>query len=145
MVKRRVDYGWVAIGILAVLSVFTMVKLAQADNSKLEVRGSVNDGTTTLQDSGLITKYFTTGVRQQQTLSLTASAFTTVTIPTGAKALLVDVGSVTGIKLKGVTGDAGISLDSTVPMLLPISQDGSATIGFQNMNSSAKSVTAYWF
>lgn len=116
-----------------------------AESSKVEVRATIDDGTSVLQDTGAITKYFTSGARQQQSVSLTASAYTTLSVPSGAKGIFVDVGSVDGIKLKGLTGDQGISLDSTIPVMLPLSTDGTVTIGFQNMEASAQTIKVYWF
>lgn len=111
--------------------------------SKVELRAQVTDETNNLQDTGLFSNYFTTGVRQSQVISATASTFTALTIPTGAKAILIDPTNLSSVKLKGVTGDTGISLDSQVPVLIPISDDNT-TIGFQNMDSSAKSIRVYY-
>lgn len=118
---------------------------AHADNSKIEVRGSVDDGTTTISDTGLITKYFGTGAQQQQTISLTASTFTNISVPSGAKAVLINVLSADGIKLKGITGDEGISLDSACPVLMPLSTDGTVTLGIQNMETSAQTIKVYFY
>jgi len=119
---------------------------AYADNSKIELRGVVDDGNETVMSSGLITKYFTSGVRQQQTVSCTAGAFTSITVPSGAKAILIDVGTSTDLALKGVTGDTGISLDSTCPVLLPISDDpATTTLGLLNRSGSAKTAKVYFF
>ena len=116
-----------------------------ADSSKIEVRGSVDDGSTTVLDSGVITKYFGSGTRQQQSVSLTASAFTTISVPTGTKGVLIDVLTADGIKLKGVTADTGISLDSTFPVLIPLSTDGTATLGIQNMETAVQQIKLFWF
>lgn len=116
-----------------------------ADNSKIEIRGSADDGSSTNMSTGIITKYFTSGNVQQQTLSLTASSFNNLTIPLGAKAVLIDVLSADRIILKGVTGDKGISLDRTVPILLPISNDVTTTLGLTNNSSSAQTVKVYFF
>lgn len=118
---------------------------AYADNSKVEIKATADDGQDVLQSTGLITKYFTSGTIQQQYVTLTASAFTNISIPSGAKAMLIDVISADGIKLKGVTGDTGISLDSTVPVLLPITQDGTATIGIQNLETASQRIKVYFF
>lgn len=116
------------------------------DNSKVEVRGSVNDETSNVLDSGLITKYFTSGARQQQTISLDSVTYTNIAVPVGAKAVLIDVGTATGLQLKGVTGDVGISLDSTVPILIPISDDRTTTtLGIRNGNTTTRSVKVFWF
>lgn len=113
--------------------------------SKVETRISVNNGTTDVLSTGLITKYFATGATQEQTISLPATTFTALTIPSGAKGIFIDVGSSTNMILKGVTGDKGISLDATCPVLCPLSLDGSSTVGINNLSSSAQSVTVYYF
>jgi hypothetical protein len=127
----------VIIGIL-----FCSVSYA-TDTSKVEVRASVNDGSTNVTDSGLITKTFTTGVRQTETKSLTAGAFTNISVPSGAKAFLMDIGSSRSLVLKAVTGDVGISLDSVTSVMLPISADN-VTFGVLNRNASNQTVTVYW-
>ena len=123
----------------------SLINIAYAENSKIEIRGSIDDSESTLQDSGLITKYFTTGARQSQSVSLGASGFTAITVPSGSKAILVDVLTADGIKIKGVTGDQGISLDQTCPALLPLSTDGTVSIGFQNMETAAQNIRVYFF
>ena len=116
------------------------------DTSKVELRGQINDGTTNLQDSGIISKSFTAGVRQSQAVTATASAFTAFTVPSGAKAILIDVGTVQGLKIKGVTGDTGISLDSTVPVLLPLSSDSSnVTLGVLNEYGTDATLRVYYY
>ncbi len=118
------------------------------DYTKVETRVSINDGTTNTEDSGLITKYFTSGVRQQQTLSI-ANGANTITVPNNSKGLFIDVGSVRSLHLKGVTGDRGISLDSACPVLIPLSYDSAGvstnTIIISSDNSTTLTVTAYWF
>ena len=131
--------------LITIISSFCYFSSASADNSKVEVRGSVDDGTTTLETTGLITKYFTSGARQQQQISLTASAFTAITVPSGARAVIIDMLSADGIKLKGLTGDQGISLDSVVPIVLPLSGDGTVTIGIQNLETTAQTIRVFWF
>lgn len=116
-----------------------------ADNSKIEVRGTADDGEDVTSSSGLITKYFPSGNVQQNTVSLTASAFTAISVPSGAKAVLIDVMSTDGIKLKGLTGDQGISLDDSTPVLLGLSTDGTVTMGFQNMEPSNQQIKLFWF
>ena len=77
------------------------------DTSKVEVRASITDGSSTVEDSGLITKTFTTGVRQQQPVSLAASSFTALSKPSGAKGILIDWGTVSNVKLKGLSASIG--------------------------------------
>ena len=55
---------------LVVMSILWCSTSYAVDTSKVEVRASIDDGTSTVEDSGLITKTFTAGVRQKQTLSL---------------------------------------------------------------------------
>ena len=123
-----------------------------ADTSKVEVRASVTDGTSTVQDSGLVTKTFTTGIRQQQTISLSNGA-NTITVPNNTKGVMFDLtsGDGTGVRslhLKGVTGDRGISLDSVCPVILPLSYDSAGvvtnTIIISSDNASAVTIKAYW-
>lgn len=115
------------------------------DYSKVEVRASITDETSNNTDSSMITKYFANGARQVQTVSCTASAFTNISVPSGAKAVLIDVGTSTDLALKGVTADTGISLDSTCPVLLPISDDpATTTLGILNRSGSAKTVKVFW-
>ena len=108
--------------------------------------GSISDGSETVLSSGIIIRSFTAGARQQQTVSIAATSFQAITIPTGAKAILIDTAGSSDLKLKGVTGDVGISLDSTCPVLLPLSDDtATMTLGIQNPASSADSVIVYFF
>lgn len=113
-----------------------------SNNSKIELRGSQDNGTTDILDSSLITSYFTAGVTQQQTVTLTASSFTAITVPTGAKALLIS--ALTGAAtLKGVTGDTGIALGINCPTLIPLGTTPS--IGITDTSGSNQSVALYWF
>ena len=128
------------------IMIMTMASSAHALNDgKIEIRGRSSNGTFTVMDTGIITKVFTEDATQQSIVTLTASAFTNVSVPSGAKAVLIDVGTNSGIKLKGVTGDTGISLDSTCPVLMPLSTDGNTTMGFQNMKASSAQVRVYFF
>ena len=129
--------------LIAILAIF-LASTAYAENSKIEVRGSVDDGTNTYMSSGLITKYFASGARQQQAVTLTASAFTTISIPVGSRAILIDMLSADGLKLKGLTGDQGISIDATCPVLLPISSDGTTTVGIQNLETSSQRINVFF-
>ena len=129
--------------------VLVMIGLAVpcfADNSKIELRGTIDDGDEVVSSSGLITKYFASGAVQQQTISLDSNSYTAFTVPSGAKAILIDVISSDGIVLKGVTGDVGISLDDTTPILIGISADSSnLTLGLQNRENNSNRVKVYWF
>lgn len=113
-----------------------------ADSSKVEIRGSIDDGTSDVLDSGLITSYFSSGVRQQQPKTLTASTFNALTVPTGSKALLI-VGISGTATLKGVTGDTGIALGTNCPTLIALGTTPS--IGITEGSGSNQTVTLYWF
>lgn len=115
------------------------------DRSKIEVRASANDEQTTLMDTGLIVKTFQSSIRQQNTLSCDANTNTSLTIPRGSKAVLIDVGTNRSLHLIGGAGDKGISLDSTCPILLPLSSDGSTTIRISNDLSTSATIKAYFF
>lgn len=114
-----------------------------AENSKVEVRGTVDDGDEVVSSSGLITKYFSTGVVQVQTLSIDGNTHTTITVPSGAKAVLIDVISSDGLQLKGVSTDRGISLDDTTPVLLPLSTD--STIVINSLEANGNRIRLFWF
>ncbi len=111
--------------------------------SKTETRVSVNDGTTNVEDSGLITKYFGNGATQLQVINL-ASGFNNISIPTGAKGVFIDISADTNMILKGVTADKGISLDSSCPVMFPISADGSTTFGINNLSSSTQPIKVFF-
>ncbi len=117
-----------------------------ANDAEINIRGKSSDGTFTVMDSGIITKYFSQdpAAVQQQQITATASAFTAFTVPTNAKALLIDVGTVRGLRLKGITGDNGISLDNSCPVLIPVSDDG-LTIGIQNLYGTDSNLKVMWF
>ena len=126
--------------------VFFQSSALAVNNGKVELRVSGDsDSEIVILDSGLITKYFTNDVIQTQNVSLTAGAFTAFTVPSNAKGLMVDVGSVRSLALKGVTGDVGISLDSNCPVLVPLTRDASSTVGILNRNATAQTVRIYFF
>ena len=134
---------------LAVISILCQSLCYAADTSKVEVRTSISDGSSVVQESGIVTKTFTTGVRQQQTLTL-ANGANTITVPANTKGLMLDLTSldstsVRSLHLKGVTGDRGISLDSSCPVLLPLSNDVvTNTMIISNDNATSVQIRAYW-
>lgn len=113
-------------------------------DGKLEVRLRAISGDFAVMDTGIITKAISIDVVQQQAITLAASGFTAFTVPGSTKGVLIDIGSTKGLKLKSVTGDDGISLDSNAPILIPISRD-SMSIGIQNLYGSAATVRVYFF
>ena len=86
------------------------------------------------------------GVRE--TVTLTASVFTALTVPTGAKAVVLILGSSTSLTLKGVTGD-GTGIAITPPSnptgldaILPLG--ASPSIGILNGLASDQSIEVVW-
>ncbi len=81
---------------------------------------------------------------QRQTLTL-SNAFSTVTVPTGAHAVVMQVtsGAVT-LTLKGVTGDTGTVLQSgtlaTVPIVLPLGTTPSLGL----LSTGTATVDVWW-
>ena len=131
---------------LALISYFLLIVNAFAeDRSKIEVRASANDEQTVLMDTGILINSFTSSVRQQQKFSAEANTNTAITVPQGAKAVLIDIGTSRGLHLIGAAGDKGISLDNNVPVLLPLSSDGNVTIRISNDLSTTATLKLYWF
>lgn len=113
-----------------------------ANNSKIEVRGSQDNGTYDILDSGLLTSYFSAGVTQQQSITLTASIFTAITVPSGAKAVLI-TGLTGTATLKGVTGDTGILLGTNCPILIPLGT--SPSLGITETSGSNQTIQVFWY
>lgn len=113
-----------------------------SDNSQIELKGTADDGTDQLMSTGLLVKRFPSGTIQQQYISLDGNTTTILTVPTGAKAVLIDMISTDGVQLKGASGDVGISLDSTTPVLLPISSD--STIVIDSLEANGNRIRVYW-
>jgi len=89
------------------------------------------------------------GNGQRQTVSLTGSAFTALTVPSGAKAVMILLGTAVSLTLKGVTGDTGITI---APASAPIADaficlplGATPSIGIANGSASAQSVEVIWF
>ena len=131
--------------ILIVSLLIITSRVYAAEKSKIELRGSVDDGTSTLQDTGPMVDYFTANARQNQLIQLPASSYTNIVVPLTADAVIIDVGTFTGLKLKGVTADTGISLDSSTPILLPLSRDNTVTLGIQNLRDQNANCRVWWF
>ena len=123
----------------------TSTQLYAADTSKVEVRSSVNDGTNDVEDSGLVVKSFSTGARQQNTYSITTGV-NTITVPTGAKGVMLDIPSASkNLHLIGRINETGISLDSTFPVILPISSDGAVVeLRISNDSATTRTIYGYW-
>lgn len=85
---------------------------------------------------------------KRETVSLTNAAFTALTVPAGAKGILLMCDASVGpMTLKGVTGDTGIVILTAVapgvPIMLPLGTTPS--IGILNSNAAAQSVDIIWF
>lgn len=131
--------------ILLFLSLIVITGHAYAtDTSKIEVRGTVNDGTAVVEDTNDIVKVFTTGARQQQPITLSVGS-NSITVPSGAKAVLLDIGSTKNLHLIGRPGDKGISLDSNCPVLIPLTSDGAVPAFSISNDASSATIQAYWF
>jgi hypothetical protein len=82
------------------------------------------------------------GVRE--TITLAASVFTAISVPTGSKAIIIILGSATSLTLKGATGDAtGIALcPATNPtgldLIMPLG--ASPSIGILNGLASPQNI-----
>ncbi len=86
------------------------------------------------------------GVKREK-ISLTGSAFTALTVPTGAKSVEIRVGSAISLTLKGVTGDTGITIAPasnpiSAPVFLPLG--ASPSVGILNGSASAQTIETIW-
>lgn len=85
---------------------------------------------------------------KRETLVLTASIFTALTVPTGAKLLIIILNGATSITLKGITGDTGLTiapsaspitgLDAVIPL------GATPSIGLLNGVASDQNVELIW-
>jgi hypothetical protein len=84
-------------------------------------------------------------VGEVTTVTLAANAFTAITVPAGAKAMLIELPTAAvSLTLKGVTGDSGISLTPAtnfvgLPVLIPLG--ASPSVGILNGSSTEQTVT----
>lgn len=89
---------------------------------------------------------------KRETVTLTLSAFTALSPPTGAKALVIEWDkepndSIINLTLKGVTGDTGIKLipssaQPRIPLVLPLG--ASPSIGIANAEASNQVIEILW-
>ena len=119
-----------------------------ANRARLKIEITVED------ENGLAVNYapqvisWTPGVVKRESVSLTGSAFTALSPPSGAKALLIDLGAAVSLTLKGVTGDTGIALEPAsaslaLPLFFPLGS--SPSIGIANGSASTQTVICYWW
>jgi len=90
---------------------------------------------------------FASSISKLETVSLTGSAFTALSPPSGAKAVLILPGTSVSLSLKSVTGDGGIAVTPassplSVPILLPLG--ATPSIGIANGSASTQSVECIW-
>ena len=84
---------------------------------------------------------------KRERVSLTGSAFTALSPPSGAKAVLIDPDTSVSLTIKGITGDTGTVITPSsaplgIPVILPL---GSApSIGIANGSATAQVVTVWW-
>lgn len=105
-------------------------------------RGSEQMGT------GRRTFRWTPTVVKTETVTVTASTFTALSPPSGAKGYFIDLGEAVGLTLKGVTGDTGLKTTPTsAPVGIPLMGPLGATpsMGFASSNASDQVVTIFWF
>jgi len=81
------------------------------------------------------------------TVTLTASSFNAFSVPTGAKAIAIILGSATSLTLKGITGDTGIALTPAsnptgMDLLMPLG--ASPSIGILNGLASDQTIEIIW-
>ena len=88
-----------------------------------------------------------TNLPKREIVSLTGSAFTALTAPSGAKGIfIVNAPANISLTLKSVTGDTGIAMtpasnSAGLPIFLPVS---SPSIGILNGNATARTITIIW-
>lgn len=116
----------------------------------IEVRVKVHDGQVDRTDVSKTVRFAigagTSGKHEQ--VSLSGSAFTALTVPTGAKAVIIVPASGAGaLTIKGITGDTGSTVRPSsnpitdLPLILPLGTTPS--IGILNSGSST-TVECYW-
>lgn len=111
----------------------------------------VVDATGILLDRDLLPVSFAPGAGisgQMQAVTLTNGAFTALTVPTGAKLLIIELlPAAVSLVLKGVTGDTGINLTPAsnfpgIPLLIPLG--ASPSIGLLNNATASVTVNVVW-
>lgn len=83
---------------------------------------------------------------KREIITLTASVFNALTVPTGAKGVWIDPKTATTLTVKGVTGDTGIvsvpTTANSLPIFLPLGT--SPSIGILNNVASEQVVEVTW-
>ena len=116
--------------------------------AELFLRLVVRDGNDVAVDEDLFeAARFATSVLKQETVTISGSSFQTLTVPTGAKAVIILLGTAVSITLKGITGDTRIANTPSsnplgLPIILPLASGPS--IGLRNGDASAVSIPVIW-
>lgn len=86
-----------------------------AQLAEIYLRATVTDSTGVILNRELPPVRFSpaSGLPKQEVVSLTGSASTVLSPPTGAKAVLIELGTATSITLKGLSGDTGTTVSPT--------------------------------
>lgn len=121
-----------------------------ADRAEAKIRVWVAEGANgeRYTDTREIGYSYAAGARQQQTVTIAASTFTALTVPSGATGVCIvlpTTGSAT-ISLKGITGDStSILVDGTngVPIILPLR--GTPVLGFAKSDAGTIDIRIWWF
>jgi hypothetical protein len=103
---------------------------------------TVQDATGVTVHAGREMRFNPLGSGIRQRVTLTASVYTALSVPTGAQFMYVILGTATSLTLKGVTGDQGLALQpSTNPagfdLLVPLN---TTSVGFLNGLASNQTI-----
>lgn len=115
--------------------------------AEVKIALTVREGDDVVVDLDFEGTRFSSSVLKQETISINASTFQALTIPTGAKLLVIDVGTAISLTAKGVTGDTGVKIAPTsnplgIPAILPLGT--SPQIGILNGDTNAVSINLIW-
>lgn len=119
-----------------------------ASTATIGVAASINDATKDVIVESVRASFTPLSINgKRETVSLTGSAFTALTVPSGAKAVLILCQDKVSLTLKGVTGDTGIAITPasspvSVPVLVPLG--ATPSIGILN-GGSTTTVEVVWF
>lgn len=120
-----------------------------ATNVTVTASVTLNDGTKDTNKES-ISNTFAALVKngKRETVTLTNAVFTALTVPAGAKGIMIVCDQSLGpMTLKGVTGDTGIVILTAtapgVPIVLPLGT--TPVIGILNSNAASQVVDIIWF
>lgn len=116
--------------------------------AELFLRLVVRDGNDVAVDEDLFeAARFATSILKQETVTVSGSSFQALSVPSGAKSVIVLLGTAVSITLKGITGDTGVAMTPSsnplgLPLILPLG--ASPSIGLRNADASAVSIPVIW-